>query len=167
MNSALSFILSKFIFIHCFSCDCKPGYLYVPSASACYESYSQGKGIKKKLMRVLLTHKIIIHLGPCKSNEILRLNKSIQQLPYCEKNPCEIGFVMYEGKCQKLFDKAPCSDYKQLVGKELSLLPDPTTLGLRCADIDFEFACVDKCCEGSKRYYRETVVCAKPKAKSN
>lgn len=109
----------------------------------------------------LKVERFFFQSGPCGNNEILVLDKNVHLQPFCKSNPCPNGEVIFKGKCQKLHSTDACVEYKKLIGRDVYLVPDPTTLALTCADHEFEFDCVDKCCFGSKRDYRVKEVCAR------
>ncbi|GAB0086496.1 uncharacterized protein DMENIID0001_078400 [Sergentomyia squamirostris] len=68
-------------------CDCKPGYVYYPDTSACYNVYRK---------------------GPCKNNEMLILPQG-KAVPECVNNPCgEDGMVKFFNNCYELHKPGPC-----------------------------------------------------------
>lgn len=88
-------------------------------------------------------------------------DSSLPSLPFCKSNECPNGKVLFKNQCQQLHSKEACWDYQKLIGKDVFLVPDPTTLKLTCADYDFDYDCVDKCCRGSKRDLRVRQICAR------
>lgn len=69
-------------------CDCKPGYLYYPATSQCYEPLRQ---------------------GPCPAPFILHLPTGTF-VPQCKRNPCAQGdgYVRFRGECHLLGTSGPC-----------------------------------------------------------
>lgn len=146
------------------SCDCKPGYLHYPKNGICYEAYTQGDLILKIESSFIFIFKLFS--GPCQDFEIVVLTNA-SNIPLCIENRCEAGKVFFEDGCYPLNSEEGCLKFNKFIGRNVFLVPNPTTLELTCADEDFKYACVDNCCIGSKREYRE--VCrnrSKPKKSS-
>ncbi|CAK1552268.1 unnamed protein product [Leptosia nina] len=112
-------------------CDCRPGYLYYPEKDSCWPAFRR---------------------GPCNDKEHLRLpHNSI--IPVCVKNPCNDGFVVWKGTCQRLGSTAPCKiEFPPAV-----LWVNATTMSLGCVPLNFhirsEIAYENaKCPLGCKRH---------------
>lgn len=110
-----------------FSCDCRPGYLFYPVDQKCYASHLR---------------------GPCQNGYFLRLMDN-SKIPQCQLNQCNEGQVFFHEKCQKLGGEEDCKNYKSLLGREVVVAVDPTTLEIACRDKDEFYTCTDFCCKGS------------------
>lgn len=93
-------------------------------------------------------------LGPCKLDQILVLQSNRSSIPECIRNKCDSGKVFFNGKCFALNDEEGCKHFTSFIGRKTLLVPDPSTLALTCADEDFRYACVNTCCIGSRREFR-------------
>lgn len=95
-------------------CDCKPGYLYYPPTSRCYEPLRQ---------------------GPCPAPFILHLPAGTF-VPQCKRNPCPQGdgFVRFRGNCHQLGTAGPC----RLAELGIRLALNETTLQPDCIQLNQE-----------------------------
>lgn len=106
------------------ACDCKPGYLYHPLTSKCWESHRK---------------------GPCAEGHILTSIKD-SRVPECQRNHCNVNFVYYKNSCYQLGSSDPCP-----VGygpRPLILTVDATTLELVCSDLHSLKCDLIGCCIG-------------------
>lgn len=97
---------------------------------------------------------LLLHSGPCKSNEIFRLQNS-SSVPDCFENPCASGLVEFQGKCVQLDSEAPCEKFTAFVGRKVYLVYKPSTAELICESEDLKYECANNCCRGHKREYRD------------
>ncbi|XP_045502864.1 uncharacterized protein LOC123699866 [Colias croceus] len=111
-------------------CDCRPGYLYHPDSDACWPSFRR---------------------GPCKEDEHLILLALTSVIPVCNKNPCEDGLVLWNGKCEALGAMEPCRNVFPLS----TLWINATTVTVDCVPINIDNRFVsdigDTCLPGCKR----------------
>lgn len=88
-------------------CDCRPGYIYHPTSSACYSPFRQ---------------------GPCPRKSYLYLPKG-QYIPQCQINTCNLdGIVSFNGGCHELGLSGPCK-YPEL---SYVVAVNQTTMQLQC-----------------------------------
>lgn len=88
-------------------CDCRPGYIYHPTTSACYSPFRQ---------------------GPCPRKTYLYLPEG-EYIPQCQKNTCDLdGMVSFHGSCHVLGMAGPCKS----AALAYVVAVNQTTMQLQC-----------------------------------
>lgn len=108
------------------ACDCKPGYLYHPLTSKCWESHRK---------------------GPCGDGQILTSSKD-SKVPECQRNRCTVNYVYYKDACYQLGSLNPCP--QEQGPRPIMLTVDATTLELVCSDSHSIKCDLNDCCLGGK-----------------